>query len=45
MHAEVADVFRRYGPSYRNAHKLPLNHLRTKAAVGTFFTYFTFHDV
>src|SRR5208337_590428 len=32
-HAEVADVFRRYGPSYRDAHKLPLTHLRTMHAI------------
>ena len=32
-HAEVADIFRRYGPSYRDTHKLPLNHLRTMHAI------------
>jgi Putative transposase/Transposase zinc-binding domain len=34
-HAEVADIFRRYGPSYRDSHKLPLNHLRTMHAIET----------
>src|SRR5512135_2316740 len=33
--AEVADIFRRYGPSYRDAHKLPLTHLRTMHAIET----------
>jgi hypothetical protein len=28
-HTEVADIFRRYGPSYRDAHRLPHTHLRT----------------
>jgi hypothetical protein len=32
-HAEAADIFRRYGPSYRDAHKLPLNHLRAMHAI------------
>ena len=32
-HAEVADIFRRYGPSYRETHKLPLTHLRTMHAI------------
>jgi ribosomal protein L32 len=32
-HAEVADIFSRYGPSYRDTHKLPLNHLRTMHAI------------
>ena len=32
-HAEVADIFRRYGPSYRDTHKLPLTHLRTMHAI------------
>ena len=32
-HAEAADIFRRYGPSYRDAHKLPLNHLRALHAI------------
>jgi hypothetical protein len=31
--AEVADIFRRYGPSYREKHKLPLTHLRTMHAI------------
>ena len=33
--AEVADIFRAVGPSYRNAHKLPLTHLRTMHAIET----------
>ena len=33
--AEVADIFRAFGPSYRNAHKLPLTHLRTMHAIET----------
>ncbi len=32
-HAEVADIFRRYGPSYRETHKLPLHQLRTMHAI------------
>ena len=32
-HAEVADIFRAFGPSYRESHKLPLNHLRTMHAI------------
>ncbi len=31
--AEAADIFRTYGPSYRQAHKLPLNHLHTMHAI------------
>jgi len=31
--AEVADIFRTYGPSYRQAHKLPLNQLKTMHAI------------
>jgi hypothetical protein len=30
---EVADIFRQYGPSYREIHKLPLNQLRTMHAI------------
>jgi Putative transposase/Transposase zinc-binding domain len=30
---EVADVFRRHGPEYRNAHCLPRNHLRAMRAI------------
>jgi hypothetical protein len=33
VRAEVADIFRRYGPSYRETHKLPLNQLRTMHAI------------
>ena len=33
--AEVADIFRTYGPSYRETHKLPLNQLRTMHAIET----------
>ena len=33
--AEAADIFRIYGPSYRDAHKLPLTHLRTMHAIET----------
>ncbi len=32
-HAEVADIFRAFGPSYRDAHKLPLTHLRAMHAI------------
>lgn len=31
--AEVADIFRQYGPSYRQLHELPLNQLRTMRAI------------
>lgn len=30
---EVADIFRKYGPSYRQLHELPLNQLRTMRAI------------
>ncbi len=30
---EVADVFRQYGPSYRQSHKMPLNQLRAMRAI------------
>jgi hypothetical protein len=30
---EVADIFRRYGVAYRDAHKLPLRHLRVMRAI------------
>jgi hypothetical protein len=30
---EVADIFRSYGPAYREAHKLPYNHLRVMRAI------------
>jgi hypothetical protein len=30
---DLADIFRQYGPSYRLAHKLPLNQLRTMDAI------------
>lgn len=30
---EVADVFRSYGPAYREAHQLPYNHLRVMHAI------------
>jgi hypothetical protein len=30
---EVADIFRNYGPAYREAHKLPYNHLRVTRAI------------
>lgn len=30
---EVADVFRQYGLSYRQSHKMPLNHLRAMRAI------------
>jgi len=30
---EVADVFRQYGPAYRESHKLPRNHLRVMRAI------------
>jgi hypothetical protein len=30
---EVADVFRAFGPAYREAHKLPLRHLRAMRAI------------
>ena len=33
--AEVADIFRIHGPSYRETHKLPLNQLRTMHAIET----------
>ena len=33
--AEVADIFRAFGPSYRERHKLPLTHLRTMHAIET----------
>ena len=33
--AEVADIFRIHGPSYRETHKLPLTHLRTMHAIET----------
>ncbi|HSB07500.1 MAG TPA: IS91 family transposase [Thermodesulfobacteriota bacterium] len=32
---EVADIFRAYGPAYREAHELPLGHLRTMRAIET----------
>jgi hypothetical protein len=32
-HAEVAGIFRAHGPSYRETHKLPLNHLRAMHAI------------
>ncbi len=32
---EVADIFRRYGPDYRNAHALPMNRLRAMRAIET----------
>jgi hypothetical protein len=31
--AEVADIFRRYGPSYRDTHKLPLHQLKAMHAI------------
>ncbi len=30
---EVADIFRQYGPDYRDSHPLPLNHLRAMSAI------------
>ncbi len=30
---EVADIFRAFGPAYREAHKLPLRHLRAMRAI------------
>lgn len=30
---EMADIFRQYGPVYRESHKLPLNQLRAMAAI------------
>jgi hypothetical protein len=30
---EVADIFRAYGPVYRNNHKLPTRHLRAMRAI------------
>ena len=30
---EVADVFRAFGPAYREAHELPLRHLRVMRAI------------
>jgi Putative transposase/Transposase zinc-binding domain len=30
---EVADVFRQYGPAYRESHRLPRNHLRVMRAI------------
>jgi hypothetical protein len=30
---EVADIFRSYGPAYREAHQLPYNHLRVMRAI------------
>lgn len=30
---EVADIFRQYGPSYRQSHEMPLNQLRTMRAI------------
>lgn len=30
---EVGDIFRRYGPSYRQEHSLPLSHLRVMRAI------------
>lgn len=32
---EVADIFRRYGTDYRNAHPMPLNRLRVMRAIET----------
>lgn len=32
---EVADILRRYGPEYRNAHPMPLNRLRVMRAIET----------
>jgi hypothetical protein len=32
---EIADIFRRYGPLYRNAHPMPLNRLRAMRAIET----------
>jgi hypothetical protein len=32
---EVADIFRAYGPAYRQAHEMPLRHLRAMRAVET----------
>ena len=32
---EVADIFRRYGPDYRNAHPMPANRLRAMSAIET----------
>jgi hypothetical protein len=33
MGTDLADIFRQYGPSYREAHKLPRNQLRTMHAI------------
>ena len=30
---EVAEIFRQYGPAYRESHKLPCNHLRVMRAI------------
>jgi hypothetical protein len=30
---EVADIFRQYGPAYRESHRLPRNHLRVMRAI------------
>ena len=32
---ELADIFRRYGPAYRQAHRLPLHHLKLMQAIET----------
>jgi hypothetical protein len=32
---ELADIFRQYGPAYRQAHKLPLHQLRLMQAIET----------
>ena len=32
---EIADIFRQYGPDYRNAHPMPLNRLRAMRAIET----------
>ena len=30
---ELADIFRQYGPAYRQTHALPLHHLRVMQAI------------
>ncbi|MBW2596796.1 MAG: transposase zinc-binding domain-containing protein, partial [Deltaproteobacteria bacterium] len=32
---EVAEIFRQYGPVYRESHTLPRNHLRVMGAIET----------
>ncbi len=32
---ELADIFRRHGPAYRQAHRLPAHHLKLMQAIET----------